>query len=84
MTKVAKKGAPKKRTIKATDGEIAEKRAKAYLDLEPHLCDCQRWTYLAEVLSLDHDRALYDMVVHHAAKKMEELLRGYYAESFGP
>jgi hypothetical protein len=44
----------------------------------------KRWTYLAEVLSLNHDRALYDTVVHHAAKKMEELLRGYYAESFGP
>jgi hypothetical protein len=44
----------------------------------------KRWSYLAEVLSLNHDRALYDMVVHHAAKKMEELLRGYYAESFGP
>jgi hypothetical protein len=46
--------------------------------MEPHLCDCVRWTELAEVLSLDHDRSLYDMVVRHAAEKMEKLLAAYY------
>jgi hypothetical protein len=34
----AKKKAVRKRSTKAADGEIAEKRAKAYADLEPHLC----------------------------------------------
>ena len=46
--------------------------------MEPALCDCQRWTYLADVLSLDHGRALYDMVVHHAVERMERLLAAYY------
>jgi hypothetical protein len=36
MAKAAKKKAARKRTNKAADGEIAEKRAKAYADMEPH------------------------------------------------
>jgi hypothetical protein len=78
MTKAAKKKPARKPSTKAADGEIEAKRAKAYREMEPHLCDCQRWTYLADVLSLDHDRPLYDMVVRHAAEKMEKLLEAYY------
>jgi hypothetical protein len=80
MTKPTKKKAAMPRASKA-GGEIEAKRAEAYLRMEPHLCDCQRWTELAEDLSLgnDEDRALYDMVVHHAAGEMKKLLAAYYA-----
>jgi hypothetical protein len=84
MAKAAKKKAAKKRTAKAGDAEREAKRAEAYLRMEPELCDCQRWTYLADVLSIDHDRPLYDMVVRHAAEKMEKLLVNYYALDFQP
>jgi hypothetical protein len=78
MTKAAKKKPARKRSTKPADGGIVAKRAEAYLRMEPALCDCQRWTYLADVLSTDHDRPLYDMVVHHAAEMMEKLLAAYY------
>jgi hypothetical protein len=75
----AKKKAPRKPSTKtAVGGAIVEKRAKAYHEMEPQLRDCARWTELAEVLSLDHDRSLYDMVVRHTAEKMEKLVAAYY------
>jgi len=79
MAEPAKKKVPRKPATKADGGrDLEAKRAQAYLRLEPALCDCQRWTYLAAALSLDPDRPLYDMVVHHAAEKMEKLLADYY------
>ena len=78
MSKAKKKPAGKPVPKAAIDGELVEKRAEAYLRMEPALCDCQRWTYLADVLSTDHDRPLYDIVVHHAAEMMEKLLAAYY------
>jgi hypothetical protein len=60
---------------KAVDGEIAQKRALAYLRMEPNLRDCEKLARLAGQLSLDHDRDLYDFVVHQAAEKMEKLWR---------
>ncbi len=47
--------------------------------MEPDLRDCERLTRLAGQLSLDHDRDLYDYVVHLAAEKM---VAAYNAESF--
>jgi hypothetical protein len=51
---------------KAVDGEIAQKRALACLRMEPNLRDCEKLARLAGQLSLDHDRDLYDFVVHQA------------------
>jgi hypothetical protein len=76
MSKAKKKPARKPST-KPADG-IEAKRAKAYHDMEPALRDCERWSELAEVLSLDHDRSHYDMVVRHLAEKMEKLVAAYY------
>ena len=39
MARAAKKKAARKLTPKAADSQIAEKRARAYSDMEPHLCD---------------------------------------------
>jgi hypothetical protein len=78
MTKAAKKRPARKRSTRAADGGIEAKRAKAYHDMEPHLRDCERWSELAEVLSLDHDRSHYDMVVRHLAEKMEKFVAAYY------
>jgi hypothetical protein len=78
MAKAKKKPAKKRSTKPAVGGELVEKRAKAYRDMEPQLRDCERWSELAEVLSLDHDRSHYDMVVRHLAEKMEKLVAAYY------
>jgi hypothetical protein len=79
MTKAAKKKPARKRSTKpAVGGAIVAKRAAAYSAIEPQLCDCVRWAELAEVLSLDHDRSHYDMVVRHLAEKMEKLRAAYY------
>jgi hypothetical protein len=78
MAKAAKKKPAGKPVPKTADRDLEAKRAQAYLRLEPDICDCQRWTYLAAALSLDPDRPLYDMVVHHAAERMEKLLAAYY------
>jgi hypothetical protein len=39
MAKAAKKKAAKKLTPKAADAVLGAKRARAYSDMEPHLCD---------------------------------------------
>jgi hypothetical protein len=87
MSKAKKKPARKRSTkaaknitqnITAVGAALVEKRAKAYHAMEPHLRDCERWSELAEVLSLDHDRCHYDMVVRHLAEMMEKLVAAYY------
>jgi len=50
--------------------------------MEPNLRDCEKLARLAGQLSLDHDRDLYDFVVHQAAEKMEKLVADYYAFDF--
>jgi hypothetical protein len=67
---------------KAVDGEIAQKRALAYLRMEPNLRDCEKLARLAGQLSLDHDRDPHDFVVHQTAEKMEKLVADYYALDF--
>jgi hypothetical protein len=60
------------------------RRAEAYLRMEPHLCDCVKMARIAEQLSVDPDRDLYDFAVHRLAEMLEELEAGYYAEIFQP
>jgi hypothetical protein len=83
MAKAAKEKAATKPTPKAADAEIA-RRAKAYFDMEPHLCDCVKMGRIADQLFDNPDRELYDFVVHRLAEMLEELKAGYYAESFKP
>jgi len=79
MAKAAKKKPARMRSTKPADGEIEAKRANAYRDMEPHLCDCVRWIELADDLSLGDDRPQLDMVVHHATEEIRRLLAAYYA-----
>jgi hypothetical protein len=83
MSKAKKKPA-RKHSTKGADGEIVAKHAEAYLRMEPNLRDCERLARLAGELSLDHDRDLYDYVVHQAAEKMEKLMADYYALDLPP
>jgi hypothetical protein len=76
-----KKQAPKKRTPKAAAAQQA-RRAEAYLRMEPLLCDCERVGRLADLLSVDHDRDLYNFAVELLADMLKKLRAGYYAESF--
>jgi hypothetical protein len=82
MTKAAKKKPASKTAPKSIDPTIQARRAEAYLRMEPDLRDCERLARLAGQLSLDHDRDLYDYVVHLAAEKMEKMVAAYNAESF--
>jgi hypothetical protein len=50
MAKPVKKKAVRKPKSKANDREIVEKRAKAYADMEPHLCDVVRMGEIATSL----------------------------------
>jgi hypothetical protein len=79
MAKAAKKKPARKRSTKPAVGDIEAKRAEAYLRMEPDLCDCERLARLAGHLSIDHDRDMYDYIVHHLAERMEKLKTSYYA-----
>ena len=59
-----------------------ERRAKAYADMEPHLCDVMKMGRIADQLSVDPDRELYDFAVHRLADMLEDLRKRYYAEEF--
>jgi hypothetical protein len=79
MAKTAKKKKTSpKRPTKGAD-EVAAKRAKAYADMEPHLCDCVKMGRIADQLFDDPDRELYDFAVHRLVDMLEELRAGYYA-----
>ena len=84
MTKAAKKKPARKRTPKAADGEIAAKRAKAYADLEPHLCAVVNMGTIASNLFDCTDRGLYDFAVHHLGEMLDDLKARYYALDFTP
>jgi len=81
MTKAPKKKAARKLTPKVAEAEKA-RRAEAYLRMEPLLCDCERVGRLADLLSVDQDRDLYDFTVRLLAEMLVKLKAGYYAESF--
>jgi hypothetical protein len=53
------------------------RRAKAYFDMEPHLCDVVSMGKIASQL-LDHpDRGLYDFAVIHLSEMLAELKARY-------
>jgi hypothetical protein len=83
MTKTAKKKtSPGKQP--AADAAIDAKRAKAYFDMEPHLCDCVKMGRIASQLFDDPDRELYDFSVHRLEEMLEDLRERYYALDFRP
>jgi hypothetical protein len=80
MAKTAKKKAARKRAPKAA--ELAAKRAEAYSDMEPHLCDVVRMGEIATSLFDCSDQGLFVFAVGHLEEMLLELRKRYYAESF--
>jgi hypothetical protein len=81
MTKAAKKKATRKRKTKPADIEIAAKRAKAYADMEPHLCDLARMGEIAAMM-FDKDEGLFIFATTHLDEMLQEFRRRYYAVDF--
>jgi hypothetical protein len=76
-----KKAAPRKPTPKAADGEIAEKRAKAYADMESHVCDLVSMGKIA-MDQFDKDHGLFVFAVGKLEDMLNEFRAHYYAEEF--
>jgi hypothetical protein len=81
MTKAGKKKASRKLTPKAISA-IEAKRAKAYSDMEPHLCDVVRMGEIASMLFDNPDEGLFVFATTHLEDMLLELRRRYYAMDF--
>jgi hypothetical protein len=88
MTKAAKRKAARKPARKpapkAADGEIERKHAKAYAELEPHLCDVVRTSEIASMLFDSSDQGQFVFAVTHLEDMLQDLWRRYYAMDFTP
>jgi hypothetical protein len=80
MAKAAKKKAALPTKKQMTD--IEAKRAEAYSDMEPHLCDVVRMGEIAMMLFDNPDQGLFVFAVGHLEEMLLELRKRYYAESF--
>ena len=80
MAKAAKKKAALPTKKQMTD--IEAKRAKAYSDMEPHLCDVVRMGEIATSLFDCSDQGLFVFAVGHLEEMLLELRKRYYAEEF--
>ena len=78
---VKKKNLVKKHTTKTADREIAEKRANAYSDMEPHVCDLVSMGTLA-MDQFDKDQGLFIFAVRKLEDMLIEFKTHYYAEEF--
>ena len=83
MAKAAKKkkATPRKSTTKAADGDIVARRAKAYADMEPHLCDLARMSEIAAMM-FDKDEGLFIFATTHLDEMLQEFRSRYYALDF--
>lgn len=82
MVKAKKNKAARKQPADGTGAVIDAKRAKAYFDMEPHLCDCVKMGRIAAQLFDDPDSELYDFAVDRLAEMLEDLRKRYYALDF--
>jgi hypothetical protein len=81
MAKAARKKPTRKHTAKAADGEIAAKRAKAYADMESHVCDLVSMGMIA-MDQFDKDKGLFIFAVGKLEDMLNEFRAHYYAEEF--
>jgi hypothetical protein len=81
MTK-AKKKAARKRSTKPADGEIAAKRAKAYLEMEPHLCSVVNMIDIAVLCANSNHHFLTEFMVCRLSEALQSLKANYYATAF--
>jgi hypothetical protein len=77
-----KKATPRKPTPKAADGEIVEKRAKAYADMENSVCEIARMGELALDCFDDPDRGKFVFAVGHLEWMLRRFRDRYYAMEF--
>jgi hypothetical protein len=70
--------------VKFPAADIEAKQAKAYFDMEPHICDVVKMRTIAAQLFDDPDRELYDFAVHRLSEMLDELKAHYYAMDFRP
>ena len=82
MVKAAKKKkATRKPTAKAAVGDLAEKRAKAYSDMESHVADLVSMGTIA-MDQFDKDKGLFIFAVSKLEGMLNEFRAHYYAEEF--
>jgi hypothetical protein len=83
MAKAVKKrkAAPRKPTPKAAASAIAAKRAKAYSDMESHVCDLANMGTIA-MDQFDKDKGLFVFAVGKLEDMLNEFRAHYYAEEF--
>jgi hypothetical protein len=77
----------KKKTTLSTKKQMADieaKRAKAYADMEPHLCDVVLMGEIATSLFDCSDQGLFVFAVGHLEEMLLELRKRYYASDFQP
>jgi hypothetical protein len=82
MAKAAKKKAARKPTPKAANSKSETKRANAYSDMEPHLCDVVRMAEMAMMVFDNPDHGLFVFAVGHLEEMLQDLRAHYYAEEF--
>jgi hypothetical protein len=61
---------------------VDAKRAKAYAEMEPHLCDIVRMGEIASMLFDDPDQGRFVFAVTHLDEMLQEFRRRYYALDF--
>jgi len=81
MAKAARKKPTRKHTAKAADVEIAAKRAKAYADMESHVCDLVSMGTIA-MDQFDKNHTLFIFAVGKLEAMLNEFRAHYYAEEF--
>jgi hypothetical protein len=59
--------------VKFPAADIEAKQAKAYFDMEPHICDVVKMGTIAAQLFDDPDRELCDFAVHRLSEMLDEL-----------
>jgi hypothetical protein len=62
---------------------VTEKRAKAYADMEPHLCDLARMGEIAAMM-FDKDEGLFIFATTHLDDMLQAFRARYYAMDFRP
>jgi hypothetical protein len=78
----AKKPAARAKAKPAKVDPLTEKRANAYADMEPHLCDVVRMGEIAMMLFDSPDQGLFVFAVGHLEEMLQDLRKRYYAEEF--
>jgi hypothetical protein len=79
-----KKKRPGSGRPKAPDAAIEVMRAKAYAEMEAHLCDVVRMGEIASMLFDNPDEGLFVFAVTHLEDMLHDLKARYYALDFPP